>query len=100
MSFGHDGYSGYTEGYTKLSGEVTISAAEQKGEVCRNGLDDNNDGQVDENCNQPPIANAGPDLEGKTVGETVILYGGSSKDQDGDSLQYQWTKIKGPDTVN
>ncbi len=33
------------------------------------------------------------------MGETVALDGGSSKDPDGDSLQYRLTKIKDLDTV-
>ena len=40
--------------------------------------------------NHPPSANAGEVISHAYLGDTVRLYGGASKDLDGDSLTYQW----------
>jgi len=46
-----------------------------------------------------PIANAGPDqtVQANTL---VSLDGTASYDNDGDTLSYKWTQIKGPEIVN
>jgi PKD repeat protein len=48
------------------------------------------------NCNQPPIANAGPDMNATYPEDTVLLNGTASFDPDSTSLSYLWTKISGP----
>jgi glucose/arabinose dehydrogenase len=45
--------------------------------------------------NQPPVASAGPDLDGDG-GTTVTLDGGGSFDGNGDPLGYAWTQSAGP----
>jgi len=47
------------------------------------------------NGNNPPVANAGPDLNGEVGVEVVIS--GSGTDPDVGSLQYQWQQLSGPD---
>ncbi len=49
--------------------------------------------------NNPPIANAGPD-QTVQVGTLINLDGTASYDDDGDTLSYKWTQIKGPEIVN
>ncbi|PSP22408.1 hypothetical protein BRC61_04785, partial [Halobacteriales archaeon QH_10_65_19] len=50
------------------------------------------------NSNTPPTADAGDDqnVEEQT---TVTLDGSNSSDPDGDSLNYSWTQIRGPDVT-
>lgn len=50
--------------------------------------------KTDGEPNQPPIANAGPDLTVKG-GTTVVLNGLQSVDPDGDPLRYEWVQIRG-----
>jgi hypothetical protein len=45
--------------------------------------------------NDPPVADAGPDLN-VTSGETVTFDGTGSSDPNGDSLSYSWVKVAGP----
>lgn len=54
--------------------------------------DDENPGVVE---NNPPIANAGPDLTG-TTGSTVTLDGSGSSDVDEDPLTYSWEITTAP----
>lgn len=41
-------------------------------------------------ANHPPTANAGEVISNVYLGDRVTLYGGASKDQDGDPLNYKW----------
>jgi parallel beta-helix repeat protein len=41
-------------------------------------------------ANHPPTANAGEVISNVYVGDRVTLYGGGSKDPDGDPLAYRW----------
>ena len=45
--------------------------------------------------NDPPVANAGPNLSGVAAG-TVQLDGSASYDPDGDPMTFQWTQTAGP----
>ena len=45
--------------------------------------------------NDPPVANAGPNLSGVAAG-TVQLDGSASYDPDGDPITFQWTQTAGP----
>jgi len=47
--------------------------------------------------NNPPLANAGPDLNVNT-GTRVQLIGSASTDPDGDQLIYRWTMLSKPST--
>jgi PKD repeat protein len=49
--------------------------------------------------NLVPIANAGPD-QTVQIGTLVTIDGSASYDNDGDTLSYNWTQIKGPEIVN
>jgi parallel beta-helix repeat protein len=40
--------------------------------------------------NRPPTANAGEVISNVYLGDTVTLFGGGSKDPDGDPLKYRW----------
>ena len=44
----------------------------------------------------PPIADAGPDLEGVEPGSTVTLDGSGSYDPEGATINYCWEKVAGP----
>lgn len=47
--------------------------------------------------NNPPLANAGPDIFYNTFGRhQVTLQGGQSMDPDGDMITYTWSKLDGP----
>ena len=62
-------------------------------EVCDDGIDNNCDGFIDD-CNQPPIAEAGDDqiLEcSSPTGTLAILDGTASSDPDLDPLTYLWS---------
>jgi hypothetical protein len=45
--------------------------------------------------NDPPVADAGPDLSNVAAG-TVVLDGSASYDPDSDPITYQWTQEAGP----
>lgn len=45
--------------------------------------------------NRPPVADAGPD-QTVTVGDTVVLDGGGSRDPDGDDLSFAWSFVVVP----
>ncbi|MCC2521544.1 PKD domain-containing protein [Vibrio coralliilyticus] len=46
--------------------------------------------------NQPPVANAGPNLEIQSPNDRVVLDGSGSTDQDGDELTFEWQQVSGP----
>lgn len=46
--------------------------------------------------NQPPVANAGPDISITLPVNSAILNGSGSSDPDGAVVSYAWTKISGP----
>ena len=48
--------------------------------------------------NTPPTANAGAD-QTVTVGDTVTLDGTASSDADGDSVDFTWAFVSGPETI-
>jgi hypothetical protein len=50
---------------------------------------------VASNPNGVPVANAGPD-QSVSVGDTVQLNGSSSRDPDGDALNFEWTLLSKP----
>ena len=61
-----------------------------------------NDGQADSapdtvaiRVNTPPVAHAGDD-QTVNVGDQVQLDGSDSRDEDGDALTYEWTRLSGP----
>jgi parallel beta-helix repeat protein len=47
-------------------------------------------------ANRPPTANAGEVISNVYAGDSISLYGGGSKDADGDPLTYQWKLIFRP----
>jgi parallel beta-helix repeat protein len=47
--------------------------------------------------NQPPVANAGNDINITLPVNTVTLNGSASKDPDGTIVKYLWEKMSGPD---
>ena len=47
------------------------------------------------NRNEPPTANAGPDLESVEGGSTVTLRGAGEDTDTGDTLSYSWTQTNG-----
>ncbi|MFI5185159.1 MAG: PKD domain-containing protein [Chitinophagales bacterium] len=49
--------------------------------------------------NQPPTANAGPDIN-DTLPQNSVTLNGSGSDPDGTIASYQWTKISGPSQYN
>jgi hypothetical protein len=49
-------------------------------------------------ANQPPVADAGPDINA-TVGQTVTLSALGSTDPDNDRLTFQWAQTAGPVVV-
>ena len=50
--------------------------------------------------NEPPVANAGPDITITLPTNTVVLNGEGSSDLDNNIASYEWTKISGPSPVN
>ena len=48
--------------------------------------------------NTPPVADAGTD-QTVTVGDTVTLDASGSTDADGDSLDFTWSFVSGPETI-
>jgi predicted esterase len=46
--------------------------------------------------NQRPVANAGPDQTISALTGLATLNGGGSRDNDGNIVQYVWTKVSGP----
>ena len=70
--------------------DPTIPADE---EVCDDGKDNDRNGEIDD-CNTPPVADAGPDvLDECSAPESavVMLDGTGSFDPDDDPLTYSWT---------
>jgi FtsP/CotA-like multicopper oxidase with cupredoxin domain len=62
-------------------------------EVCDDGKDNDCNGKIDDKCNHPPVANAGPDQVVECAshqGAVVALDGTGSSDVDGDTLTYSW----------
>jgi PKD repeat protein len=53
------------------------------------------DVQEEAECNEPPVANAGPDQE-TCMGDTVQLDGSGSHDADGDPLTCFWSILSAP----
>ncbi|TMI61279.1 MAG: hypothetical protein E6H07_19805 [Bacteroidetes bacterium] len=51
-------------------------------------------------ANQPPVANAGADLEITLPNNTVNLNAGQSTDPENNITGYQWSKISGPSSLN
>jgi hypothetical protein len=52
-----------------------------------------------EQANNPPIANAGPDVR-TASGEPVALDGRASSDVDGNPLRYEWSLVSAPTGAN
>ena len=48
------------------------------------------------NANQPPVANAGPDIGALSQQQNVVLDGSGSHDTDGTIATYSWSQIAGP----
>ena len=51
-----------------------------------------------EDCsnNKPPVANAGSDITVTMLHDSVVLNGSASYDEDGNIVEYLWSKISGP----
>ena len=65
-------------------------------EICGDGIDNNCDGQVDEMCNECPVADAGGD-PAAYVGDIIEFDGSGSTDVDGDMLTYMWSLVEKPE---
>ncbi len=65
-------------------------------EICGNGLDDDNDGAVDEGCgtNQAPTPDAGADTGGDE-GSTIALSGSALDPDAGDTVSTSWSYTAG-----
>lgn len=53
-----------------------------------------------QSINQPPVAMAGPDQLINLPGNSVLLNGSASYDQDGKITQWKWTRIAGSSSLN
>jgi FtsP/CotA-like multicopper oxidase with cupredoxin domain len=63
-------------------------------EVCDDGIDNDCNGLVDDDCNHPPVADAGEDQDvecSQAGGSLVTLDGTGSSDPDMDTLSYSWS---------
>lgn len=70
---------------------VDEPGAYRMGLIVNDGLEDSAQDEVIISTNNlAPLANAGADIGGKQVGDTVTLDGTQSSDLDGDALSYQW----------
>lgn len=49
--------------------------------------------------NQPPVADAGKDIEIHAPINTVTLDGSRSQDRDGEIVSYKWTQLSGPSSA-
>jgi len=81
VQFTPDAAGGYTFNVTVRDGDNDVSASRSI--------------QVVEPVNDPPVADAGPDLSAPP-GDEVILDGRGSSDPDGDGLSFDWQLVSSP----
>lgn len=78
----------------RFSGSPVGSTYTAVAEVCGNNIDDNLNGQIDEGCNHPPVANAGSDTSGGE-GTAIALNGVASDTDVADTLSSVWIYAPG-----